>query len=232
MNLVGSLRGGAAVTGAAATATTSSSASAICKYVHALGNTPTSLFNALLIAILGATFSVKLFDKLMVQKDETTTTTVDVDAIADMPQEIDGGKWGLMKRYLPVFWLLRCADWLQGPYFYEVYASKMFNGQAASLSLISRLFLTGFASTAAFGPLMGRLTDSRGRRKGTICFTLLYTLGALSTKSPLLTVLLLGRLASGIGTSLLFSAPEAWLVADAQRTKQEGALGEIFGLVS
>lgn len=58
-----------------------------------------------------------------------------------------------------MFWLLRCADWLQGPYFYEVYASKIFGGVPASLSLISQLFLVGFASTAVFGPFVGRLSD-------------------------------------------------------------------------
>ena len=55
------------------------------------------------------------------------------------------------RRFLIVFWLFKMADWLQGPYFYEVYASKIFNGQAASLSLVSKLFLTGFGATALFG---------------------------------------------------------------------------------
>ena len=78
---------------------------------------------------------------------------------------------------------------------------------------------------------MGRLCDSKGRKRGTLAFALLYSLGAASTKSNLLTVLLLGRVMSGIGTSLLFSAPEAWLVGEA--TKGEGGkyLGETFGLV-
>ena len=38
----------------------------------------------------------------------------------------------------------------------------------------------------------------------------LYSIGALSTRSNLLPLLLLGRVAGGLGTSLLFSAPEAW----------------------
>ena len=103
-----------------------------------------------------------------------------------------------------------------------VYASKIFNGAPATLSMISQLFLTGFASTALFGPLVGRLSDQYGRKLGTLAFCLLYSLGAASTKSPLLWVLLLGRVMSGIGTSLLFSAPEAWLVGEALQKKKGG----------
>jgi len=119
----------------------------------------------------------------------------------------------------------------QGPYFYQVYASKSFNTAAGSaMTWVSRLFLTGFASTAVFGPLVGRLCDTYGRKAGTLAFSLLYSLGAMSTRSTLLGVLLLGRVLGGIGTSLLFSAPEAWLVGEAGREGVESSLGETFGL--
>ena len=95
---------------------------------------------------------------------------------------------------------------------------------------MSRLFLTGFASTALFGPIVGRLCDTYGRRAGTLAFTLLYSLGASSTRSNVLGVLLLGRVMGGIGTSLLFSAPEAWLVGEAGRMGVGSSLGETFGL--
>jgi MFS family permease len=95
---------------------------------------------------------------------------------------------------------------------------------------VSRLFLTGFASTALFGPLVGRLCDAYGRKAGTLAFSLLYALGASSTRSNVLGVLLLGRVFGGIGTSLLFSAPEAWLVGEAGRLDIGSSLGETFGL--
>jgi len=137
----------------------------------------------------------------------------------------------LQMRFLAVFWLLRMADWLQGPYFYQVYASKSFaTATTTTMTWVSRLFLTGFASTALFGPLVGRLTDSYGRKAGTLAFAMLYSLGASSTKSNLLGVLLIGRVLGGIGTSLLFSAPEAWLVGEAGKTGVESSLGETFGL--
>jgi MFS family permease len=131
---------------------------------------------------------------------------------------------------LAVFWLLRCADWLQGPYFYEVYASKLLpSGLPVSLGLVSRLFLTGFASTALFGPTVGRLSDQYGRKRATLAFSIIYSIGALSTKSNVLWTLFAGRIVSGIGTSLLFSAPESWLVGAAQESRLEGFLGGIFG---
>ena len=95
---------------------------------------------------------------------------------------------------------------------------------------MSRLFLTGFASTALFGPIVGRLCDTYGRKAGTLAFSLLYSLGASSTRSNVLGILLLGRVVGGIGTSLLFSAPEAWLVGEAGRMGIGSSLGETFGL--
>jgi MFS family permease len=140
----------------------------------------------------------------------------------------------LQRRFLAVFWLLRCSDWLQGPYFYEVYSAKLLaNGAHVSVALVSQLFLTGFASTAVFGPAVGRLADARGRKRATLAFTVLYGLGALSTKSPLLQVLFVGRLLSGIGTSLLHSAPESWLIGASQASEDDPDgtyLSETFGL--
>ena len=188
-----------------------------------MSSSPLSLFNANLILLGLATASIKLADRMKMSNDNSSKSS------PPKPAAIKS----LQIRFLSVFWLLRCADWLQGPYFYEVYSSKIFGGVPASLAVVSRLFLTGFASTAIFGPLVGRASDNKGRKRGTIAFALLFSLGAASTKSSLLSVLLLGRVFSGIGTSLLFSAPESWLVGEAGNT-QEGMkyLGETFGLVS
>ena len=142
----------------------------------------------------------------------------------------------LQRRFLTVFWLLRMADWLQGPYFYQVYASKtstIAGSGSTDAAWVSRLFLTGFASTAIFGPIVGRACDAYGRKAGTVAFALLYAASALSTRSNILGVLLVGRILGGIGTSLLFSAPESWLVGEAGATtigNDGDGLGEIFGL--
>lgn len=189
--------------------------------------TPLQFFNSALVGLFFATVCVKILARRPVSSSDDEVGDNDDGSASDDNKIIVRT---LQRKFLSVFWLLRCADWLQGPYFYEVYASKMFNGVQASASLVSKLFLTGFVSTAAFGPLVGRLADAKGRKRGTMAFTVLYAIGALSTKSPLLVVLLLGRVASGMGTSLLFSAPESWLVGESQRLGVESSLGDTFGL--
>ena len=202
----------------------SSASSRLSSHLTDLSSTPAGTFNLLLVSLASLTLVLRVSDKLSSGKSSSSTSS---SATKKDPSVIS-----LQRRFLAVFWLLRCADWLQGPYFYEVYASKMFNGAAASMTLISRLFLTGFASTAVFGPFVGRLADARGRKLGTLAFCALYACGAASTRSAVLGVLLLGRVLGGIGTSLLFSAPEAWLVGEAQGKGLGSALGETFALVS
>jgi hypothetical protein len=210
-NVVGRFRGGAAA-GSAVVASV----------------TPTKLFNTCLLAVALLTTTFKVLQAVDSKKGDSGAADAAAKAKPDSVKD-------LQRRFLAVFWLLRCADWLQGPYFYEVYASKIFGGAPASMSMVSRLFLTGFASTALFGPAVGRAIDTYGRKKGTLAYSILYAVGALSTKSPLLAVLLFGRVMSGIGTSLLFSAPESWLVGESQKDGVDPNgeyLGETFGLVS
>ena len=74
---------------------------------------------------------------------------------------------------------------------------------------------------------LGKLVDKRGRKLGTLLYALLYTIGALSTQSSVLIMLLLGRIAGGLGTSLLFSAPESWMVSEHMSSGFDGRyLGE------
>ncbi|KAL9190061.1 hypothetical protein ACHAXT_007272 [Thalassiosira profunda] len=196
-------------------------ASAAASKLSELTSTPTGTFNAALAVLAAGTALLKVYGKV------GEGNTEDGGEV----QKKDPKVKSLQMRFLAVFWLLRMADWLQGPYFYQVYASKSFGAASGTaMTWVSRLFLTGFASTALFGPLVGRLCDAKGRKAGTLAFAALYSLGASSTKSNLLGVLLLGRVLGGIGTSLLFSAPEAWLVGEAGREGVESSLGETFGL--
>ena len=219
-NVVSRIRGGGAA--AAATGTAGFGAAALA--------TPTSLFNTCLLAVAMLSTTFKVLQSIDSRRSSNNDSSKDDAAVKTKPDSVKD----LQRKFLSVFWLLRCADWLQGPYFYEVYASKIFGGAPASMSMVSRLFLTGFASTALFGPAVGRAVDTYGRKKGTLAFSIIYAIGALSTKSPLLLVLLFGRVMSGIGTSLLFSAPESWLVGESQKSGDDPTgeyLGETFGMV-
>eukprot|EP01036_Dinobryon_divergens_P024862 gene24862-33350_t len=184
----------------------------------ALAN-PQALFNALLVSL--AALAVIGKTAISINRSESE------DSNDKKPPAVRS----LQIKFLAVFWLMRLADWLQGPYFYEVYSSKLISGNPVSLDLVSKLFLVGFASTGLFGPWIGRFVDSVGRKAGTIAYAVLYSIGALSTRSNILPLLLLGRVAGGLGTSLLFSAPEAWLVGEYQKLNTTSGkwLGETFG---
>ena len=214
------LRGGAK-TGGLDAAGVVGGAFSLARVVSTATATPTSFFNAIFLGLLSGVGLLK--GSALIKRHEESNT----DATLSKPASVKS----LQARFLVVFWLLRMADWLQGPYFYEVYSSKVINGSPVSLDMVSKLFLVGFASTGIFGPWIGKAVDSIGRKAGTLAFAVLYTLGALSTRSSLLPVLLAGRVAGGIGTSLLFSAPEAWLVGEHQREKHDDRwLGDTFGL--
>lgn len=204
-------------------------AAAVASKIALGGGTPQSLFNTSLLALALVTVASKILARSVGRGGDSSSKSGKEATAPEKPASVKS----LQRKFLAVFWLLRCADWLQGPYFYQVYASKVIDGVGASMQLISRLFLTGFASTAIFGPYVGRAADQRGRKRATVAFSIIYSLAALSTKSNLLQFLFLGRLMSGIGTSLLFSAPEAWLVGESQKSGDDPDgkyLGETFGM--
>lgn len=118
---------------------------------------------------------------------------------------------------------------MQGPYFVEVYSSKLIGGVALGPVVVAQLFLVGFTTTAIFGPFIGNWVDRYGRKRGTLAFAFFYIWGALAVRSSSLPLLFLGRVAGGIGTSLLFTAPESWLVGEHGRQGFD-VLGKIFGL--
>ena len=183
--------------------------------LSSLSSTSNSLFNSLFVLLSSTAVIWKLIES---NKNKSNND--------NKPAGVKNLQW----RFLIVFWLMRMADWLQGPYFYEVYSSKIINGALVTPDLVSKLFLVGFASTGLFGAYLGRLVDTVGRKAGTLAYAALYTLGALSTRATTLPLLLLGRFAGGLGTSLLFSAPEAWLVGEYQKEGFQGNwLGQTFG---
>ncbi|CAJ0825050.1 3803_t:CDS:2 [Entrophospora sp. SA101] len=111
--------------------------------------------------------------------------------------------------YLTVYYLVMAGDWLQGPYIYAVYKSHGFD-----LNQMAILFITGFISSGVFGIVVGPTADRYGRKKSCLVFTLLYSLFCLIVRSPNFNILLIGRIISGISTSLLFSVFEAWMVSE------------------
>ncbi|KAE8740723.1 hypothetical protein FOCC_FOCC013743 [Frankliniella occidentalis] len=113
----------------------------------------------------------------------------------------------LQQKYLFVYLLATFSDWLQGPYVYRLYHEYNFDD-----SVISKLFLAGFLSSSLFGSVVGHLADRYGRKKLCILFCLLYAFCCFTKAFRSIWILLLSRFLSGIATSILFSAFNAWYI--------------------
>jgi len=123
------------------------------------------------------------------------------------------------RNYLLVYLLAMFADWLQGPYVYALYSSYGFTP-----SQIATLFVMGFGSSMFVGTFVGTLSDKYGRKTMCLMFAVLYILSALTKLVQNYAVLFLGRFLSGVATSLLFSAFEAWMVSEHNKNGFDPAL--------
>ncbi|KDB23283.1 hypothetical protein H109_04804 [Trichophyton interdigitale MR816] len=123
---------------------------------------------------------------------------------------------GLALIFLPVYVLAMASDWMQGPYFFPLYKETL----QLHDHVIATLFATGFISGAFSASFVGKLADTFGRRKACLAFCVIYSLSCIMTvSSSNVLVLFLGRVLGGIGTTLLFTVFEAWLVAEFHHKK-------------
>jgi MFS family permease len=113
------------------------------------------------------------------------------------------------RNWLLVYYIVMGADWLQGPYVYALYEKYGYDK-----SLIGILFIAGFLSSLVFGTVAGAMADKFGRKRLCLFFGLTYSLSCLTKLHNNFQVLLLGRILSGIATSLLFSAFESWMLSE------------------
>nr|XP_058958611.1 molybdate-anion transporter-like isoform X1 [Pocillopora verrucosa] len=79
---------------------------------------------------------------------------------------------------------------------------------------INQLFVVGFGSSMVFGTVVGSFADRLGRKFNCILYGVLYGVDCLSKHVPSYWVLLVGRVAGGMATSILFSAFESWVVCE------------------
>jgi predicted MFS family arabinose efflux permease len=126
--------------------------------------------------------------------------------------------------YLFVFLLAMFADWLQGPYVYELYVSYGFTQLQ-----IAELFVCGFGSSMIVGTFVGGLADKLGRKSMCILYSVCYIVACCTKLVPEYWTLMLGRFLSGISTSLLFSVFESWMVCEHHKQGFDSVLlGETF----
>lgn len=130
--------------------------------------------------------------------------------------------------YLLVYLLGTLADWLQGPYVYALY--EYYGFEQADIAL---LFIAGFGSSMVFGTFTGALADMVGRKKMAIAYGLIYGAGCFTKLFNHFSILMIGRILSGIATSLLWSVFEAWMVCEHNSRKfAASSLSNTFALAT
>lgn len=120
---------------------------------------------------------------------------------------------------------------MQGPFLYSLYREE----HGVSSGTVSTLFTTGFLSGAVSAYATGTLADRHGRRLACLVFCATYALSCALTMVPSLPLLFAGRILGGVGTSLLFSVFESWMVTDfhaRELGEKGGDLSRTFGVMS
>ncbi|KAK8062448.1 major facilitator superfamily domain-containing protein 5 [Apiospora hydei] len=113
--------------------------------------------------------------------------------------------------FLRVYLLVMGSEWLQGPYMYTFLKDEK-NYPDRTVAL---LYMAAYISAAISAPLTGYLADRIGRRTACLAYCAIHSLASLSVLSSALSVILAGRILAGVGTTLLWSVFESWMVADA-----------------
>ncbi len=120
------------------------------------------------------------------------------------------------------------SDWLQGPYVYQLYVSYGFSAYDIGL-----LFVGGFGSSLIFGTFIGSLADKYGRRFTCLVYCACYIIACLTKTIPEFWILMIGRILSGVSTSLLFCSFESWMVCEHHKMGFDDALlGDTFSLAT
>ena len=113
----------------------------------------------------------------------------------------------LYYRYLPVYLCAVCADWLQGPYKYAVYAAYGYTQHD-----IAYLFVAGYGSGMSLGAYLGSYADTYGRKRMTLWYCVCYFFSCALKHGRPYPLLFVGRILGGIATSLLFSVFDSWFI--------------------
>jgi hypothetical protein len=113
------------------------------------------------------------------------------------------------QQFLVVFLIMMAADWMQGPYVYNLYSYYGFSRADNGV-----LFIAGFGSSLIFGTWAGPIADTYGRKFTCILYGVTYALSCMTKHVNDFNVLMVGRLLGGFATSILWSSFESWMVSE------------------
>ncbi|KAL9046004.1 MAG: hypothetical protein Q9214_001058 [Letrouitia sp. 1 TL-2023] len=132
------------------------------------------------------------------------------------------------KTFFPVYVLVWAADWLQGPFIYTLYKDE----KQLPEEIVARLFTTGFLAGAVSALFVGSLADRFGRRAACMLYCVITISSCVTVLSDNTSILFFGRALGGLGTTLMYTVFEAWMVAEYNRRGLERTslkLSTIFG---
>ncbi|KAM0333478.1 hypothetical protein ACHAQA_002140 [Verticillium albo-atrum] len=161
-------------------------------------------------------------------KEEEDVDRVESQQLLSPPVEMEAAARRFQLEYFAVYALAVGADWLQGPHIYAMYKYE----KGLPEKLVAALYAAGFISGAISASFAGGLADRYGRRLACLIYCAAYILTCLSMLFDNITILFLGRLCGGVGTTLLYSVFEAWLITEYHQrdlTRSQLKLGTIFG---
>ena len=105
-----------------------------------------------------------------------------------------------------------------------------------SETTVALLYTAAYGSAAATAFLAGWAADRFGRRAAGLAFCAIHCVASASVLSDDVRVLAAGRLAAGVGITLLWTAFESWMVAEWNARGLEGGDGvgiaAMFGLMT
>ena len=114
------------------------------------------------------------------------------------------------RSFFLVYGLICASDWFQGPFIYTLYKDE----KQLPEQIVARLFTTGFVAAALSALFIGSLADKYGRRFACLVCCAVIALSCLTTLSNNLSILFLGRALGGVGTTLMYTVFEAWMVTE------------------
>lgn len=129
--------------------------------------------------------------------------------------------------YVIVYGTALFADWLQGPYLYELYVAY-----GLSKSQIGFLYAVGFTSSCILGTIIGLLADIIGRKKVCLLYCCFYGTSCILQHFNVFKYLLLARICGGVSTSILFSAFDGWMLTTHNQKFGGTAIDPIYEAVS
>ena len=133
-----------------------------------------------------------------------------------------------LRKYLVLYVLAVSADWIQGPYMYDLYTTLGFSWQK-----ITAFYLTSFLSSAVAGTFVGAFSDYVGHRISALAYCVFYAVSALLKISSNSFAQFCSSATGGVACTLLYTVFDSWLVSEHKRIKASPqALSRSFSLES